>query len=111
VVERRFYPSGRLDGGGCRRVDGISTRSTFPIYFKLEHIEIASYDPDHEIGEPAILLIGPERREPHLPVQARLVGRHRERASRKIAGLVFELVSLPGLAVVAALHHNIDAGT
>ena len=49
---------------------------------------------------------GPQRGEPHLPIQARLVRLHQLRRAEDVARLVLELVKPPGLSVVAALYHD-----
>src|SRR5262249_38316456 len=58
--------------------------------------------PGTEGEKPPVLLVRAEGREPHLPVEPRLVRRHEARTAAEVSRLPAELVGLPGFAVVAA---------
>jgi hypothetical protein len=64
---------------------------------------------DAEIDEPGVVAVIAQRSEPHLPIQARLMGGDEFWASIGIAGLVFEFVFQPRDAVVAAFDDNFRA--
>src|SRR5206468_11572502 len=59
--------------------------------------------------KPRILVVAAERREPHLPVEPRLVGLDERWRPRQVAGLPFELVRAPCVPIVASFYD--DLGT
>src|SRR5206468_8308810 len=59
-----------------------------------------------EVDQPRIALVRPERREPHLPIHARLMWPAEPRPALEVAGLVLELVRLPLRSIHASFDDN-----
>src|ERR1019366_2454597 len=76
---------------------------------QTEHLWGTLQQPKHKLAEPRRLAIVSQRREPHLPIQAWLKRCNPARGAVRIAYLVFEIVSEPGFAIIAALNHNLRA--
>src|SRR5439155_22193523 len=62
---------------------------------------------NHRLNKPRILSIRPERGEPHLPVEPRLMRRAPARRAHYVALLPFKLVRLPIDSVGAAFDHHL----
>src|ERR1017187_2898848 len=60
-----------------------------------KHLRRTLQQPKQKLAEPRRLAIGAQRREPHLPIQARLKGRNPAWGAVRITYLVFEFVSKP----------------
>src|SRR5206468_5825333 len=63
----------------------------------------------HEAEKPRILLVAAECREPHLPIEPRLVWLDERRRPRRITGLPFELVRTPSAPIVAAFDDDLGS--
>src|SRR5450759_3767127 len=74
---------------------------------KAPHRRLAFQEAPKKGREPWALLRASERREPHLPVEARLVGSDPVRRSGRGTRLPSELVLLPRRTVVAALDDDL----
>jgi len=83
----------RSDIARGRNWEGVVTQQP-------ENFWLALQQPAQEIQNPGVGSVIPQRGEPHLPVEARLVGLDPGWCPRQIAGLVPELVRLPGGSVV-----------
>src|SRR2546430_6187499 len=62
---------------------------------------------NHRLNKPRILSIRPQRGEPHLPVEPRLMRRAPARRAHHVTGLPFEFVRLPIKSVSARFDHNL----
>ena len=62
---------------------------------------------NHRLNKPRILSIRPERGEPHLPVEPRLMRRAPARRAHHVTGLPFKFVRLPIKSVSARFDHNL----
>src|SRR5258708_1668984 len=56
--------------------------------------------------EPGVLLVIAKRREPHLPIQTRLMRLNPDRPALDVARLVAKFVCQPGIAVIRAFDNN-----
>src|SRR5207245_3520689 len=71
------------------------------------HLRAPLQQPADEGEEPVPRAVGGERREPHLPVEPGLVGRHEPRPPGHVARLPAKAVFAPCHAVATALDHDL----
>ena len=71
------------------------------------HVRRTAQQPLAEAQEPRVAAVILERREPHLPVQPRLMRRHKRRRAKHVAGFVPKLIRAPVRAIDAAFDDDL----
>src|SRR6266704_3854440 len=90
----------------CANVTWRILRKRIPFKKRCD-LRFAVQQGNHRLNKPRVLSIRPERGEPHLPVEPRLMRCTPTRRAVYAARLPFELVRLPINSVGAALDHNL----
>ena len=73
-----------------------------------EHFRRALQQAHAEIDEPRVFAISAQGREPHLPIQPRLVRRDEARTPLQVPRFVIEFIRQPGLTVVAPFDNDLE---